>query len=158
MTRPKRTPEHLKAVAKDLGYEWWMASEAVNRIEMLIEDGDTWARNAALECFLRHARNLRDFLGSSSNPDDLVAEDYLGSPITVPMRTLNSNPVNKWLNKKLSHLSHSRPYLERGWKPRHLLEEIDGAMQSFVDALGESDPEIASIVAAQRSAATDNET
>ncbi len=45
MTRPQRNREHLKGVANDLGYEWWMAAESVNRIETLRESSDvgiTW--------------------------------------------------------------------------------------------------------------------
>ena len=158
MTRPERNREHLKAVAQDLGYEWWMAVESVNRIEALRESSDDWANNAALECFLLHARILRDFFRASSDPDDVIAQDFLGSPITVEMSTLQSDTVNKWLNKKVVHLSHSRPSLPRGWNTRHLLEEIDNAMQAFVAAVSTSDREIGSIVAAQRLAVTDNHT
>ncbi len=155
MARPKRDRWHLMDIAHDLAYEWWMAAESANRLDTLrLDENKRWETNTAFEAFLVHGRNLRDFFLESFNPDDVIAEDFLGSSISVEIPKLDSVAIDIWITKKVLHLSHSRLSLPRGWRHRHLMEEIDGAMRSFVAALRATDPELADIVTAQRNTVT----
>jgi len=157
MARPKRDRWHLMDIAYDLAYEWWMAAEAANRLDTLrVDENKRWETNTAFEAFLVHGRNLRDFFLGSFNPDDVIVEDFLGSSISVEIRKLNSAVIDIWIAKRVLHLSHSRLTLPREWRHRHLMEEIDGAMRSFVAALRATDPELADLVAAQRNTVPQN--
>ena len=136
MARPKRDRWHLMDIAHDLAYEWWMAAESANRLDTLrLDENKRWETNTAFEAFLVHGRNLRDFFLESFNPDDVIVEDFLGSSISVEIPKLDSVAIDIWITKKVLHLSHSRLTLPHGWRHRHLMEEIDGAMRSFVAAL-----------------------
>ncbi len=107
-------------IAFDLGYEWWMAAESANRLDTLrLDENMRWETNTAFEAFLVHGRNLRDFFLGSANPDDVIAEDFLGSSISVVIGKLHSAAIDIWISKKVLHLSHSRLTLPRGWRHRH---------------------------------------
>jgi hypothetical protein len=76
-------------------------------------------KNMALECFLLHFRNLRDFLcpqDGKTHEDDIFASDFLDkseATYVADRKTLERD--KKRLNKMLAHLSYDRePFIESG--------------------------------------------
>ena len=96
--------------------------------------------NLFLEAFLLHARNIRDFLAWSNNPNDVIASDYVGRPVRVRMPLLRSRKVRERLNRRIAHLSYSRSRLGRHWNVAILLTEIDSAMSAFLRRLSQVRP------------------
>lgn len=96
--------------------------------------GDQALMNSTLESFLIHARNICDFFRvRSREDDDVLARDYLGRTPRVKLPYIRKN--KKRLNKRIAHLSYSRPRLGRGWPTARMLKEIDEAMKIFQDRL-----------------------
>ena len=141
--RPSRGTAWLKSAADDVGYEWWMARESAVRLGVAIEAGDQVNVNMALECFLLHARNIRDFFGAHGKPDDVLSRDFLGRPMRVRMSLLRSRGLRDRLNRRVAHLSFSRSRLKRDFPVGDLLIEIDAAMTQFEQRLRAQDPMLA---------------
>jgi hypothetical protein len=110
--------------------------------------GDTWASNLALECFLLHARVIRDFFRTHGSADDVLARDFLNRPPRFRLSLLRSSTIRRRLNRGVAHLSYSRSRLGRNWQVRTLLNEINQAMDAFVVRLTTEQPRIARIVSA----------
>lgn len=148
ITRPRRGQRALQSAAKDLQYEWRMARVATNAtIEGTLKQ-DAAMVNMALESFLIHARNIRDFFASRGNPDDVLARDFLGRPTRVRLSLLRSPKIRRRLNKRIAHISYSRARLGRGWNWSILLSEINDAMGKFEQRLRARSKKLADIVAA----------
>jgi hypothetical protein len=145
-SRPKRGKKALKAAAKDLGYEWLMVRSSVQASLAAAARRDGVAKNIALERFLLHARNIRDFFRANGRRDDVLARDFLGTPIRVRMPVLRSRTIGTRLNRRVAHLSHSRARLGRRWPVSKLLAEIENAMTRFEQRLREVDPKLADIL------------
>ena len=87
-----------------------------------------------------HARNIRDFLAWSNNPNDVVASDFVGRLVRVRMPLLRSSKVRERLNRRIAHLSYSRLRLGREWDVPLLITEIDSAMGAFLRRLEQVQP------------------
>jgi hypothetical protein len=136
----------LRSAAGDLNYEWKMAKATATTLAQAQHLGNQWIQNMALESFLVHARNVRDFFATAGSNDDVLAADFLSVPPTVRMPFLRSAAIRRRLNRRIAHLSFSRSRLKREWNVRRLLNEIDSAMSTFVDRLRKASPKLASIV------------
>jgi hypothetical protein len=103
----------------------------------------------ALEAFLIHARNIRDFFATPKRPkpDDVLAADFLGRPIRVRLTRLRSPAMRRRLNKQVAHLSYARSRLSKSWPVGQLMSEINAAMQQFERRLRKIDAGLANIVA-----------
>ena len=144
--RPRRGRRILESAARDLGYEWRMARSAVGVLAVAYREDDQFAINLSLECFLLHARNLRDFFAPTGKPDDVLASDFLGRPPRVKMSMLRSRAVRNRLNKRIAHLSYSRFRFRGGWNVPTLMTEIDNAMHQFIERLETIDSELAAVL------------
>ncbi len=144
--RPKRGVAILTSVARDLRYEWDMARTSALLLHRAAEDRNQLLVNVFLEDFLLHARNLRDFFAPSARPDDVLACDFLGSTPRLALPHLRSTEIRNRLNRRISHLSFTRPRFRAGWNVPRLLREIDAAMIFFVARLRMAHPTIAAPV------------
>lgn len=90
---------------------------------------DVEAMNAFLEGFLIHFRNLLNFLDSRGGDDDIKATDF------VPefKSTIAPEHYRSRINKRLAHLSRSRPEYPRGWEFPNMLSEIRDAWNEFME-------------------------
>ena len=138
--RPLRGQRALMSAAKDVAYELDMVRKAAALVVQARAAGHQDLVNLFLEAFLLHARNLRDFLAWSNNPNDVVASDFVGRPVRVRMPLLRSRKVRDRLNKRIAHLSYSRSRLGRQWNVAVLLTEIDSAMDAFLRRLSQVRP------------------
>lgn len=113
--RPRRSDEELRAASKHLVFEFGMLQQTCEsaRVE------DVRARkNAFLESFAIHARNLLDFFYSPDGPrkypqpDDVIAEDFFD----VASDWHNERPtksdilasLHRRVNKEVAHLTYER--------------------------------------------------
>ena len=142
-TRPLRGRAALKSAAADLSYEWGMARASAFRLGVAIKHGDQVGTNMALECFLLHARNIRDFFAADGHPNDVLSRDFFGRPIRVALPLLRSSRMRNRLNRRVAHLSYSRSYLGRSFPVDKLLAEIETAMTRFEKRLRSRDPDLA---------------
>ena len=74
MARKVRGPAALKSAANTIAYEFWMLDVGYSALSRTLPEGE---HNLALEAFLVHARNLRDFFGKSGYDDDILARDFV---------------------------------------------------------------------------------
>ncbi len=132
-----RGPAALKSAALTIEYEY----------RMLLVGFLAWGRaptteerNLVLEAFLVHTRNLRDFFAKSGQSDDILARDFVSQMPRIAMPYLRSKPFRKRLNRKLAHLSYSRPRLTSGWERETICREIEVAMRRFLERLQEENP------------------
>jgi hypothetical protein len=107
--------------------------------DALLDDFCVILRDAVLEAFLIHARNLIDFFIGPSNykKEDVIAADYFSSP-DVWRRGLKKDGLHKVrerIGKKLAHLTYRRLQDADGWNPRDLVERIVVLRDRF-NALG----------------------
>ena len=144
---------NLQEVAKHVSYEIRIlifSAEDVGGCHgspVITPDGDY--KNMALESFLLHFRNLRDFLCPSllnghHKDDDAFASDFIdkfdisdvGNPTKFP------EEEQKKLNKMLAHISDERVrYIEArdyNWDTSEILVRVLGEMRRFVESLAEN--------------------
>lgn len=83
--------------------------------------------NAALECFLIHARNLIDFFENNrKGVDDLTCinfVDRMGKPINKSNIQLSSE-IKTEINKNLAHMTARRHDSKVFWKTGTILNEL----------------------------------
>jgi hypothetical protein len=118
----------LASADGSLFYEFQMLTAAVDAWRMLsakqertpLED---FCKNAAIECFLVHFRNLRDFFYPSPDVwnkakwfDNAVAWDYdpTWDKATADWQGIGLQERER-ANKLLAHISYSRPDLDHDW-------------------------------------------
>jgi len=140
--RPLCGDRALISAADDLAYEWDMARKAAALLARAHAADNQDLVNLFLEAFLLHARNIRDFLAWSNNPNDVIASDFVGRPVRVRMPLLRSRKVRARLNKRIAHLSYSRSRLGRHWNVGVLVAEIDTAMDAFLRRLAQVRPKL----------------
>ena len=77
--RSAKSDEELKETAEgQIVYEVDMLRKCAS---VLSRPPNQMTQNVALESFLVHVRNLRDFLyGAGTNPDDVVAGEFFPGP------------------------------------------------------------------------------
>jgi hypothetical protein len=129
--RPKRGRRVLRSAADTIDYEFAMLAHAYSEIGQ----GSPGHHNMALETFLLHARNLRDFFRAKGHPDDILARDFLGEASSATLPFVGSKTFDDRVNKKLSHPSFSRPRLRAKWQPSLIAGEIGRATERFLEEL-----------------------
>lgn len=123
-----------------LFYELWMLNESAKRWS---NASDPIVHNIAIEAFLVHFRNLRDFfyppLGAWTDPkgaDDVVAFDYCESWDKTAKDWQEVVPSEKdRINKQLAHISYTRPTLDPKWPISQMCTAIRTSLSEFVDTL-----------------------
>jgi len=88
--------------------------------------------NMAVEVWLLHARNLRDFFRTQGHGDDICARDYVKSMPRISMPTVFSSAFHNRVNKKISHPSYKRPRLRAKWDRGKITRELVRAMDAFM--------------------------
>ena len=128
----------LQEMLTQVNYEYNMLSHTAARISK-IKDGPE--KNAMLESFLIHVRNLIDFfyIDTPSIDDDVLAVDYFSSPkdwITKRGKFpqyLKDAKIKA--NKLLSHITLSRikKYKgDKGWQVLKIKGKIDNILECFM--------------------------
>ncbi len=136
--RSARTDEELKETAEGhIVYEVDMLGKCAS---VLSRRPDQLTQNMALESFLVHVRNLRDFLyGESTKPDDVVAGDFFPGPgqwevIRPPMpKVLEVN--HERLNRALAHVSYSRLKYKgpaKAWPSQQIASKQIAVVRAFL--------------------------
>jgi hypothetical protein len=95
-------------------------------------------RDASLEAFLIHARNLIDFFIGPSNqrPNDILASDFFVDPIV--WRGVQRSGLDRdreRIGRKLAHLTYHRINDHEAWNPRDMILRISDLRDRF-NALG----------------------
>jgi len=127
----------LVAVSEHLFYELKMlhftAREAANRQAETSE-----LKNAVVESFAMHLRNLRDFFyKTSALKDEALARHYLGT--WAPSG--HAGKLDGELSRHIVHLSYKRPRLDeqpKEWPISALVKEIDDLLADFLAQVPES--------------------
>ena len=121
------SPEKAFSISKYLDYEIEMMSAMVDKIDKGVEKG--YERNAYIESFAIHVRNLVSFLYTDTiKSDDVLAVHFFDDSekwIKIrPSKTklLQENYVK--INKKVAHLSYKRRDYKRGWKYKLIAHHI----------------------------------
>ena len=136
--RSARTDEELKETAEGpIVYEVDMLQECAR---VLSRPLNQLTQNMALESFLVHVRNLREFLyDAGTNPDDVVAGDFFPGPgqwegIRPPMpKVIEENRYR--LNKSLAHISYSRLKYKgptKEWPSQQIASELLAVVRVFL--------------------------
>lgn len=129
--------EEVQRASPDLDYEERMFIATARLLES--EDWEEDHKRALLESFLIHFRNLWDFMCKhSSNPDDVLAIDFLRSEDKlldlrehVPGRL---KELHDRAHKMVAHLTYTRSTLEeikKSWPVSEIANDIVGALRRF---------------------------
>lgn len=115
MPRIRRNSAVLKAISKHLIYEFGMLHQTC---ELARHEDVRAKKNAFLESWAMHARNLFDFFYSTHEPtkkpriDDVIAEDFfLDSsfwPSVRPNPSEDLTKLGKRVAKEIAHLTYAR--------------------------------------------------
>lgn len=115
--RSDRTSEDLQSGAVSIRYEFSMLNE-IAKIWPRIGEFPPLFQNMAIESFLVHFRNVRDFL-FSANPlnDDVVASDFNSKAWSIDSSGWTETVPHERdrINKQLSHVSYLRGYYDKQW-------------------------------------------
>lgn len=115
----------LKRSAEHVFYEIWMFLEVTHNLARLPQTPQyQFIRNAYLECFATHLRNLLEFFYIPQNKrhqaDDILAEDYLKDSRTFKR---NRTPFSQLkyatrrVDKQIAHLTYHRNRYNKRTKP-----------------------------------------
>ena len=142
--KPRTTEElsHLASKNGSLFYELAMMLEAEKLWNRAKQQRDS-TYNMAIECFLLHFRNLRDFLypspGAWTNQfyfDDVIANDFWSEWRSVYEDWTECSADEKSrIDKLLAHLSYSRPSLDHAWPIPKMSTAIQNALAEFLTSL-----------------------
>jgi hypothetical protein len=107
-------------------------------------------KNAVLESFLIHVRNLIDFFqgtagrerGYKKNRKDIIIKDFIdgnGKELDIVENWKISREDKQKINKLLAHLSEDRLELERGWEEeiKNFGSEIENQIEEFLEKISE---------------------
>ena len=122
----------MKSAAVTIEYEFRMLIVGVLAMDRAPTQEE---KNLVLEALLLHARILRDFFATSGNPDDILARDFVRQMPRVAMPYLRSRKSRNRLNRLLAHASYSRRRLSKDWDVRTIVQELSGAMRTFLSHL-----------------------
>ena len=138
--RPTRTDEELKKISRDVSYEIVMMQGAAAAF-CGVSVSEHVLKNLALEGFLLHLRNLRDFFYSkTAKPDDVLAADFFEDPhkwqsVRPPLATVVEEKRDR-LNRQLAHLSYSRLSFQKSWgNIGEMLSEVMKTVSAFLRSL-----------------------
>lgn len=138
----------LKQMADHINYEAWMLEQSF----VIMKSGQLNSfsspiRNAMLESFGIHARNLISFLysGTKKQEDDVIAEDYLVTndlyfSVRLPKSDVEKN-VSFRVGKEIAHLTYHRNTLieeTKKWDITEIHKIVFDALSKFFNALPES--------------------
>ena len=138
-----RTEEELKEIAEvNIVYEVDMLRQCAS---VLSKPLNQLLENMALESFLVHVRNLREFLyGEGENSDDVVAGDFFPGPgqwedknIRPPIPKVIEDNLKR-LNKALAHVSYSRLKYKgpaKKWPSQQIASELIAVVRVFLRKL-----------------------
>jgi hypothetical protein len=98
---------------------------------------DAWAtRNALLESFLIHARNLKFFFCHKPKEDDISAWQY-DDQWSFPSMCPETRTMYAQMSKRLAHLTSKRPLPEEGpptpWDCKTITKRLVECLKMFVD-------------------------
>jgi hypothetical protein len=141
--RPRRKESELQQLASQHGslfYEVQMLNLAAKKA---LGGGAGFEKNVAIEAFLLHFRNVRDFLFPAEKSwrdearfDDVIAFDYCSQWLwTAEDWSECSANERARLNKLLAHISYSRASLDHNWPLQEMLETLRLKFSEFVTNL-----------------------
>lgn len=133
LIRRTRGRRALESAARDLHYEWAQAHISAEFAKLARKKRNQKLENTAVESFLIHARAIGEFFGKKGRPNDVLARDYLGHSPRVRLPYTRKN--KKRIDRRIAHLSYSRPRMSPDWPLDLMIEEIDRAMRLFVGRL-----------------------
>lgn len=139
--RAKRSDNDLQAIAKHIVYEFQMLQQTC---ELARAEEDVLRRNAFLESFTIHARNLLDFFYSPQGPkkfpkpDDVIAEDFFDDPTLWhtkrPGKSDILSTVHLRVGKEIAHLTYHRLSVTKTgkqWPNSRIANEIRTVFMRF---------------------------
>lgn len=141
--RPIRTDAVLQYLASANGslyYEVLMLNHAAQKSLNTLPG---FEHNIAIETFLVHFRNVRDFLYPVTDSwlndryvDDVIAFDFCSDWLSVAddWKECSANERDR-VNKLLAHISYSRPELDHKWPVTDMLPAIRKSFAAFVSTL-----------------------
>ena len=143
-TRPddRAESELMEMARRHLGYEIKMLRETAAALHGK-GIGPRSFRNALLETFLIHYRNLLDFFYADKRrwlQHDVKAADYVGDVkqwrARRPKMDKEASSNRERVNAQLAHLTYRRlRYDQRNWSDRKMLEQIEQLLDDFVRQL-----------------------
>jgi len=147
--RPTRTKAELEDAAGHVVHEMRMLFLITDNYQALASPSEDWIDDMALESFLVHYRNIRDFLFPTSSIKHLSPRYKKIALDTV--LALDFNPqgwhyeAKDWrevvgnererLNKRLSHLSYSRSRYDPQWPLEEMREALASEFNRFLESL-----------------------
>lgn len=140
-TRPddRSEAELLEMARRHLGYEIKMLRETAAALQGK-GIGPRSFRNALLETFLIHYRNLLDFFYADKKHwlrHDVKAADYVADArewrARRPRMDKEASSNRERVNAQLAHLTYRRlRYDQRNWSDRRMLRQIEELLDGFV--------------------------
>lgn len=141
--RPSRAADVLRYFASvngSLSYEASMLDQAAKKCATAPPGYD---RNAAIECYLVHFRNIRDFLYPTAESwtderyfDDVIAWDFCSEWLEVAEDWKECSLAERTrINKLLAHISYTRPQLGHDWPIAQMHAAIQNSVSEFVAKL-----------------------
>ncbi len=141
--RPRRLESDLQSVAADVSYEMGMFRECCSWLQRDAEvpRASSLLRNAVLEAYLIHLRNLSHFFhpSDSAHLEDILAQDFLPEHATYgsPPKPQTLQDARIPLNQLLAHLSYGRRVQRSAWNVHMLTREMAMLVVHFLLALPE---------------------
>lgn len=136
--RKNHSAEELKLVAEHLYYEIWMLRWTTIILSFGVF-GDSICKNAFVESFAIHTRNLIEFLfdrKAKVTSDTIVAEHYFPDPATWRDRYPQKSKIlqEAWIraNKQIAHMSTDRKKREK-WNQAAIWNALCPILRDFVN-------------------------
>lgn len=145
--RQPRTKRPPLSAYETVGYEIKSLCDAYGEYARLVRASNTPSslKNATLEAFLIHVRNLRDFFVGTDNWDDILAIDFVSPRPRFRFPTLRS--LRHRLDKRLAHPSYKRARGKDQWPVGALLTELTDAWTLFLRRLATANPRARAVFA-----------
>ena len=139
--RKKRTPDELRRVSEHLHYEVQMLLGSAQALASETT-ADGTLRNALVESFAIHFRNMLDFLWPDKpkrKSDWVIAADFFPSPSDwEKLRPEISQPLldsRVRAAKEIAHLTYARLAVEpeeKDWDVRQIANEVTRVVETFI--------------------------
>lgn len=114
--RDKRDQKELVETSKHLAYELQMFLATTQMMIIGIPNDQVDLKNAVLESFLIHLRNLIHFFyASKPSQDDVFVQDFFepSTPMVIPAKSSTLETAQKRANKEIAHFTYTR-----NWKTK----------------------------------------
>lgn len=133
----------LKNIAHHISYEIEMLELSADKLK--IGGLNQLEKNAYLEDFNLHVRNLLDFLYPLTNikPDDVLAKHFFDKQEEFQSKLPeieNREFIRKRIAKEMAHLTYQRLEVtpeEKPWEFEKIRQAINGALKIFFESLTE---------------------